>query len=390
MLDGEQIDIHKIIVNGGSQPRAALDDETIARYTEALANGAVFPPIVVFHDGECYWLADGFHRRKAELKLGRKTIAADIRQGTLRDAILYSVSANSGHGLPASNTDRRRAVLTLLNDSEWSQWSDREIARRCGVSPDTVGRLRRAGAGCSGFDRFENVTHLAHGKIEPRSILSDSDSIDRMFTHPKTGQPTTMRTANIGRSPSASEAEWDGLEKRLAEREASDDRHAADEWVECGDAGGAEQGTYDLQTKIDHILRALGGSRSDPLKLYLRWADARREAKEQGVAVSDFLYGQSEEEITDSIKERIAGAYPDIGDPEDIAAEERERILAKKAMEEAAYRAARPYGSFDETLSLFDRVGLALAKHPDRQPKHEPQVRRICQSVIENGFGLFP
>jgi len=38
--------------------------------------------------------------------------------------------------------DKRRAVMKLLNDDEWSQWSDREIARRCAVSHMTVNRLR--------------------------------------------------------------------------------------------------------------------------------------------------------------------------------------------------------------------------------------------------------
>lgn len=30
----------------------------------------------------------------------------------------------------------------LLEDEEWAPWSDREIARRCGVHWDTVGRIR--------------------------------------------------------------------------------------------------------------------------------------------------------------------------------------------------------------------------------------------------------
>jgi hypothetical protein len=41
-----------------------------------------------------------------------------------------------------SNEDKRRAVQTLLSDPEWSGWSDREIVRRCGVAPSSVGALR--------------------------------------------------------------------------------------------------------------------------------------------------------------------------------------------------------------------------------------------------------
>ena len=40
--------------------------------------------------------------------------------------------------------DKRRAVMTLLNDPEWSAWSDREIARQCRVSDKTVGHLRNS------------------------------------------------------------------------------------------------------------------------------------------------------------------------------------------------------------------------------------------------------
>lgn len=34
--------------------------------------------------------------------------------------------------------------MTLLKDDEWSQWSDREIARHCAVHHDTVGTIRRS------------------------------------------------------------------------------------------------------------------------------------------------------------------------------------------------------------------------------------------------------
>nr|WP_244557034.1 hypothetical protein [Fulvimarina manganoxydans] len=100
---------------------------------------------------------------------------ADIRQGTRRDAILHSVGANATHGMRRTNADKRRAVTRLLEDAEWAAWSDREIARRCGVSQPFVGSMRES--------------HTDNGyQYEPRT-----------FIHPKTGQPTQMSTANIGR-----------------------------------------------------------------------------------------------------------------------------------------------------------------------------------------------
>jgi hypothetical protein len=52
------------------------------------------------------------------------------------------VRANTTHGYPRSNDDKRQAVMTLLRDAEWSQWSDREIARRCAVTHPFVATVR--------------------------------------------------------------------------------------------------------------------------------------------------------------------------------------------------------------------------------------------------------
>src|ERR687889_246436 len=101
--------------------------------------GAAFPPVVVFGEAAGdYWLADGYHRWHAAGIAGLQTIAADVRAGGRREAILHSVGANAEHGWRRSNEDKRRAVLTLLADPEWVGWSDREIARRCGVGADIV------------------------------------------------------------------------------------------------------------------------------------------------------------------------------------------------------------------------------------------------------------
>lgn len=53
------------------------------------------------------------------------------------------------HGLPRTNADKRRAVTMLLEDPEWTQWSDREIAKACSVSNHLVGDVRAALTGNS-------------------------------------------------------------------------------------------------------------------------------------------------------------------------------------------------------------------------------------------------
>lgn len=41
-----------------------------------------------------------------------------------------------------TDEDKRKAVKTLLEDPEWSQWNDSEIARRAGVSAPLVKKIR--------------------------------------------------------------------------------------------------------------------------------------------------------------------------------------------------------------------------------------------------------
>ena len=134
--------IERIRMDGGTQSRATLDDGHIRDLAEAIEGGAELPPVVVFYDGSDNWLADGFHRVRAYDAAGCSEVPVDVRQGTVRDAVLFSVGANATHGLRRSNADKRRAVEVLLRDEQWRTWSDREIARVCGVTDPFVGKVR--------------------------------------------------------------------------------------------------------------------------------------------------------------------------------------------------------------------------------------------------------
>ena len=171
-------------IDGGTQPRAAIAEDVVSDYAEAMTEGAEFPPIDVFFDGVDYWLADGFHRYHAGKKLGLVEVPAKIHAGTRREAVLFSVGVNQGHGLRRTHADKRKAVLTLLSDAEWGGWSDRDIARRCGVGHQMVGTLR------------------------PKSSLDDSSSdkgASRSYTT-KHGTEAKMNVEHIGRKPGGQKA----------------------------------------------------------------------------------------------------------------------------------------------------------------------------------------
>ena len=142
MTGSERILITSIRLDGGTQPRAALDFNAVEDYAEAMGAGATFPPVTVFYDGTDYWLADGFHRVKAAYAAGHDTIACEVHQGTVNDAQWCSFSANRTNGLRRTNQDKQRAVKAALAHAKSCGLSDQEIAKHVGVDAKTVGNWR--------------------------------------------------------------------------------------------------------------------------------------------------------------------------------------------------------------------------------------------------------
>ncbi len=138
----KKLNILSIRIDGDTQSRVAIDNDVVAEYAEAIKADAKFPPVTVFFDGTDYWLADGFHRFHAHRTAEKTSIEAEVRTGTQRDAILFSLGANNLHGLRPNSEDKRKAVTRMLADPEWSRKTTRDIALHCGCSHTTVVRLR--------------------------------------------------------------------------------------------------------------------------------------------------------------------------------------------------------------------------------------------------------
>jgi hypothetical protein len=168
-----------LILDPSAQPRVKLDETVIEEYTEAMQEGNVFPPLVVYGTDRRAWLADGWHRYHAAQQAGLTEIDVDLREGTLSDAVWHSISANAEHGLRRSNADKNRAVTTALTIN--SALSDVRIAEHCSVHRSMVARVR--------------ASLEKNGVIEAspvREIVRDGAPSQQRVKAPKTAQTPVL------------------------------------------------------------------------------------------------------------------------------------------------------------------------------------------------------
>jgi len=137
-MDVRNVALDDLVLDPNLNLRDRLDDFTVERYAEAWER---MPPITVFDVDQRWLVADGFHRHAAAVMLGKRTIPAEVREGSFNDALDFVSSANLFHGLPLTRAERRRAVeikLRLHHD-----WSDRRTAEELGVSRELVAKIRK-------------------------------------------------------------------------------------------------------------------------------------------------------------------------------------------------------------------------------------------------------
>ena len=151
IIETVDIEIKKLTLDAGTQPRVSIDDEVVKEYTEVIKKALKdeepipFPAIDAFRDptGRIF-VADGFQRILAHKAAHVKEITTNIRAGTELDALVFSLSANSTHGLPRTNKDKQRAVKMALARPELQDLANTEIAKICNVSEGTVRNVRDA------------------------------------------------------------------------------------------------------------------------------------------------------------------------------------------------------------------------------------------------------
>lgn len=160
--EAAQTKLADIITDAGTQQRAKMNKEAVENYTAAMEAGQAseFPAVhlvrlindEVMPDGSTIQagaliLADGFHRIESAVAAKLQTFQSLIADGTLQDAIYYSMTANSTNGVNLQGKDYQQAIKRLytLDGGYWREHGrKKEIAALFGCSTKTVERATAA------------------------------------------------------------------------------------------------------------------------------------------------------------------------------------------------------------------------------------------------------
>jgi len=143
MADGwEWVPASTIYVDETISPRtrAYVDPRRVAQYAEIWDQ---LPPIEVQKD--TFKLIDGAHRLTASYQPEASTVLVKIIERAIPDDEMREAAydANTTHGVSLSPDERVEFMKYIL--AKHTDWSDSQVARRCGVARRTVLRHRQAG-----------------------------------------------------------------------------------------------------------------------------------------------------------------------------------------------------------------------------------------------------
>jgi hypothetical protein len=177
----EILGLAKITIDYAIQSRVKMDIEAMRDYSALMAEGATFPPVEVFWDGQKYWLANGFHRHGAVKSLGRQTIKARVYQGTREDAMIYSAGDVKRGDIARSREDKKKACEMLFALPEWWARADAWIGSHVGLTNAQVNKYRR---------RYSQTTKTPL----PEKVLR-TDKTWTNFVHRQNGSRAIVRSS---------------------------------------------------------------------------------------------------------------------------------------------------------------------------------------------------
>ncbi len=144
----------------------------------AMLDPSLLPPVLVHRP--TMRVLDGMHRVRAELLRGGTQIRVEFCEGTEEESFVLAVRSNVAHGLPLSLGDRKAAATRILR--AYPVWSDRSIGSVSGLSPKTVGVIRRRSAeedprlnevGRMGRDGRTHPASVAEGRLYASKLISE-------------------------------------------------------------------------------------------------------------------------------------------------------------------------------------------------------------------------
>lgn len=231
--------------------------------------GGIFPPVVVYDDGTDKWLSEGFHRLYAARQMGMPEIAAEVRQGTKRDAQLNSMRSNATHGARRSNADKRRAVEMafryLIEGGRTAQGvTNVEVAEMANVNEKTVRRLREEimpeTDTTSAKPKAPEITISAPPDLTVTARLKDElAAAERRIAELEARQPETVEVERVVvEVPPEAQQELDALRSELQssrERMAKLDETIAKARKEGNDYESMIKKKFELRDSIDELLK---------------------------------------------------------------------------------------------------------------------------------------
>ena len=147
-----KIRLNKITVDLRIESLIAPFQNKVRGYRHILVtNYDELPNILVFNSGKKIYLVDGWERYKIARDSKKEEIECEVKFGSLREAIQFSLS-RADQIYPRIRTTPRtkyrpdtihRYIKACINDPKWGQLNDRWIARMCGVSYALVRKMHQ-------------------------------------------------------------------------------------------------------------------------------------------------------------------------------------------------------------------------------------------------------
>jgi ParB-like chromosome segregation protein Spo0J len=227
----KRIALHLIAVDAGTQVRAAINEPTVTDYAEQMESGVTFPPIVLFHDGNQHYLADGFHRVMAAQRIQWREIDADVRTGTKQDALWCALGANKANGQRLTISDRRHAIKLAVE--AWPERSGAQIAEQIGCSPQYVSTVKSGmTTTCdrivtkTGQVRMASSSAAHQARLEAADLLRQGLSVEAIRKQLRIGRDVVFEIKrSLGMSVDKSKA---GVQERREQmRKMASDGHTS-------------------------------------------------------------------------------------------------------------------------------------------------------------------